>query len=121
VATERFRNLIAALRSSHCGGLHEHGGTKVGSAADAAKRCSRSRRFAKELFAVGLLGSSLLAAAILPVTIAYVRRVVRDEKGMGIASAKRRLRSHITILIRQRCGRADSQSPASRSWSEFRT
>ena len=41
-------------------------------------------RFAKELFAVGLLGSSLLAAAILPVTVAYVlAESFGVEKGIG--------------------------------------
>ena len=74
-----FANLIAAFA------LHEHGVTKVGSAADAAKALQPfAGRFAKELFAVGLLGSSLLAAAILPVTIAYVlTESFGMEKGIG--------------------------------------
>jgi NRAMP (natural resistance-associated macrophage protein)-like metal ion transporter len=81
-----FANLIAAFAIiATAAALHEHGVTKVGSAADAAKALQPfAGRFAKELFAVGLLGSSLLAAAILPVTIAYVlTESFGMEKGIG--------------------------------------
>ena len=50
-----------------------HGDHTVSSAADAAKALAPfAGRYAEVLFAVGLLGASLLAAAILPVTAAYV-------------------------------------------------
>jgi Mn2+/Fe2+ NRAMP family transporter len=98
-----FANLVAGFAIiATAAVLHEHGVTKVGSAADAAKALQPfAGRFAKELFAVGLLGSSLLAAAILPVTIAYVlTESFGMEKGIG-----RRFReapafvATITILI----------------------
>jgi NRAMP (natural resistance-associated macrophage protein)-like metal ion transporter len=98
-----FANLVAAfVIIATAAALHEHGITKVSSAADAAKALEPfAGHFAKELFAVGLLGSSLLAAAILPVTIAYVlTESFGVEKGIG-----RRFReapafvATITILI----------------------
>ena len=53
--------------------LYVHGDHTVTSAADAAKALEPfAGRFAEALFAVGLLGASLLAAAIIPVTAAYV-------------------------------------------------
>ena len=81
-----FANLVAAfVIIATAATLHAHGVTKVNSAADAAKALQPfAGRFAKELFAVGLLGSSLLAAAILPVTIAYVlTESFGVEKGIG--------------------------------------
>ncbi|MGC9974292.1 MAG: Nramp family divalent metal transporter [Gaiellaceae bacterium] len=81
-----FANLVAAfVIIATAAALHEHGITKVGSAADAAKALQPfAGRFAKELFALGLLGSSLLAAAILPVTVAYVlSESFGMEKGIG--------------------------------------
>jgi NRAMP (natural resistance-associated macrophage protein)-like metal ion transporter len=81
-----FANLVAAfVIISTAAALHEHGITKVNSAADAAKALQPfAGQYAKELFAVGLLGSSLLAAAILPVTIAYVlTESFGTEKGIG--------------------------------------
>lgn len=81
-----FANLVAAfVIIATAAALHEHGITKVGSAADAAKALQPfAGRFAKELFALGLLGSSLLAAAILPVTVAYVlSEAFGMEKGIG--------------------------------------
>jgi NRAMP (natural resistance-associated macrophage protein)-like metal ion transporter len=81
-----FANLVAAfVIIATAAALHEHGVTKVSSAADAAKALQPfAGRYAKELFAVGLLGSSLLAAAILPVTIAYVlTESFGMEKGIG--------------------------------------
>jgi len=98
-----FANLVAAfVIIATAATLHAHGITKVSSAADAAKALQPfAGRFAKELFAIGLLGSSLLAAAILPVTIAYVlTESFGVEKGIG-----RRFRdapafvATITILI----------------------
>jgi NRAMP (natural resistance-associated macrophage protein)-like metal ion transporter len=81
-----FANLVAAfVIIATAAALHEHGITKVNSAADAAKALQPfAGHYAKELFAVGLLGSSLLAAAILPVTIAYVlTESFGTEKGIG--------------------------------------
>lgn len=98
-----FANLVAGfVIIATAAALHEHGVTKVSSAADAAKALQPfAGHYAKVLFAVGLLGSSLLAAAILPVTIAYVlTESFGVEKGIG-----RRFReapafvTTITILI----------------------
>ncbi len=98
-----FANLVAAfVIIATAATLHEHGVTEVGSAADAAKALEPfAGRFARDLFALGLLGSSLLAAAIVPVTIAYVlTESLGMEKGIG-----RRFRqapafvATITILI----------------------
>jgi Mn2+/Fe2+ NRAMP family transporter len=53
--------------------LFVHGHHTVNDAADAAKALVPfAGRYAEVLFAIGLLGASLLAAAILPVTAAYV-------------------------------------------------
>lgn len=81
-----FANLVAAfVIIATAAALHEHGITTVSSASDAAKALQPfAGHFAKELFAIGLLGSSLLAAAILPVTVAYVlAESFGVEKGIG--------------------------------------
>jgi NRAMP (natural resistance-associated macrophage protein)-like metal ion transporter len=69
-----FANLIAMFIIIATGAtLFVHGHHNVNSAADAAKALAPfAGRYAEVLFAVGLLGASLLAAAILPVTAAYV-------------------------------------------------
>ena len=69
-----FANLIAGFIIIATGAtLFVHGHRSVESAADAAKALAPfAGRYAEVLFAVGLLGASLLAAAILPVTAAYV-------------------------------------------------
>jgi NRAMP (natural resistance-associated macrophage protein)-like metal ion transporter len=69
-----FANLIAMFIIIATGAtLFAHGEHTVSSAADAAKALAPfAGRYAEVLFAVGLLGASLLAAAILPVTAAYV-------------------------------------------------
>ena len=69
-----FANLVAMFIIIATGAtLYVHGDRTVGSAADAAKALAPfAGRYAEVLFAVGLLGASLLAAAILPVTAAYV-------------------------------------------------
>jgi Mn2+/Fe2+ NRAMP family transporter len=69
-----FANVVAGFIIIATGAtLFIHGHTKVNSAADAAKALAPfAGRYAEVLFAVGLLGASLLAAAILPVTAAYV-------------------------------------------------
>jgi len=81
-----FANLIAGfIIISTAAALFAHGITNIGSATDAARALEPfAGRFAKELFAVGLLGASLLAAAILPVTSAYViAESFGMEKGVG--------------------------------------
>jgi Mn2+/Fe2+ NRAMP family transporter len=57
----------------------------VGSAADAARALKPlAGRYAEVLFAIGLLGASLLAAAILPIATAYVVfESLGFEKGIG--------------------------------------
>jgi Mn2+/Fe2+ NRAMP family transporter len=69
-----FANLVAVFIIIATGAtLFVHGDHTVSSAADAARALEPfAGRFAEALFAVGLLGASLLAAAILPVTAAYV-------------------------------------------------
>jgi NRAMP (natural resistance-associated macrophage protein)-like metal ion transporter len=69
-----FANLIAMfIMIATVATLFVHGHHTVSSAADAAKALAPfAGRYAELLFAVGLLGASLLAAAILPVTAAYV-------------------------------------------------
>lgn len=69
-----FANLVAGFIMIATGAtLYVHGDHVVNSAADAARALAPlAGRYAEVLFAVGLLGASLLAAAILPVTAAYV-------------------------------------------------
>jgi NRAMP (natural resistance-associated macrophage protein)-like metal ion transporter len=69
-----FANVIAMFIIIATGAtLFVHGEHTVHNAADAAKALAPfAGRYAEVLFAVGLLGASLLAAAILPVTAAYV-------------------------------------------------
>jgi len=69
-----FANLVAGFIIIATGAtLFVHGDHTVNSAADAARALEPfAGRFAEALFAIGLLGASLLAAAILPVTAAYV-------------------------------------------------
>ncbi len=69
-----FANLVASFIIIATGAtLFVHGHHTVNSAADAARALEPfAGRYAEVLFAVGLLGASLLAAAILPVTAAYV-------------------------------------------------
>lgn len=69
-----FANLVASFIIIATGAtLFVHGHRTVNDAADAARALEPfAGRFAEALFAVGLLGASLLAAAILPVTAAYV-------------------------------------------------
>ena len=81
-----FANLVAMFIIVATGAtLFVHGEHTVGSAADAAKALAPfAGRYAEVLFAVGLLGASLLAAAILPVTAAYViAETFGYEKGIS--------------------------------------
>jgi Mn2+/Fe2+ NRAMP family transporter len=81
-----FANLVACFIIIATGAtLYLHGERTVSSAADAARALEPfAGRYAEVLFAVGLLGASLLAAAILPVTAAYVvAETFGFEKGIS--------------------------------------
>jgi Mn2+/Fe2+ NRAMP family transporter len=78
--------------------LYVHGVHNITSAAQAAKALEPfAGRFAEALFAVGLLGASLLAAAIIPVTAAYV---IAETFGLekGIARRPREAPVFVTTL-----------------------
>jgi Mn2+/Fe2+ NRAMP family transporter len=81
-----FANIVASFIIIATGAtLFVHGHHVVNNAADAARALKPfAGRFAEALFAVGLLGASLLAAAILPVTAAYViAETFGFEKGIS--------------------------------------
>jgi Mn2+/Fe2+ NRAMP family transporter len=81
-----FANLVAGFIIIATGAtLFVHGDHTVDNAADAARALAPfAGRYAEVLFAVGLLGASLLAAAILPVTAAYViAETFGFEKGIS--------------------------------------
>jgi Mn2+/Fe2+ NRAMP family transporter len=81
-----FANLVACFIIIATGAtLYVHGDRTVNSAADAARALAPfAGRYAEVLFAIGLLGASLLAAAILPVTAAYViAETFGFEKGIS--------------------------------------
>jgi len=81
-----FANLVASFIIIATGAtLFVHGHHTVNSAADAARALRPfAGRFAEALFGVGLLGASLLVAAILPVTAAYViAETFGFEKGLS--------------------------------------
>jgi NRAMP (natural resistance-associated macrophage protein)-like metal ion transporter len=65
--------------------LFTHGVHEIGSAADAARALTPfAGHFAELLFGIGLLGASLLAAAILPIATSYVvSESLGYEKGVG--------------------------------------
>jgi NRAMP (natural resistance-associated macrophage protein)-like metal ion transporter len=65
--------------------LYTHGIHEISSAAQAARALNPlAGRFAETLFGVGLLGASLLAAAILPIATSYVvSESLGYEKGIG--------------------------------------
>ncbi len=65
--------------------LYTHGVHEIGSAADAARALNPfAGQFAELLFGIGLLGASLLAAAILPIATSYVvSESLGYEKGIG--------------------------------------
>jgi Mn2+/Fe2+ NRAMP family transporter len=81
-----FADLIAAFiiiatgATLYVGGIHS-----IGSAAGAAKALEPfAGQYAELLFGVGLLGASLLAAAILPIATSYVvAESLGFEKGIG--------------------------------------
>jgi NRAMP (natural resistance-associated macrophage protein)-like metal ion transporter len=65
--------------------LFTHGIHEIGTAADAARALTPfAGQFAETLFGIGLLGASLLAAAILPIATSYVvSESLGYEKGLG--------------------------------------
>jgi Mn2+/Fe2+ NRAMP family transporter len=99
VSSSLFANLVAGFIIIATGAtLFIHGQHNVSSAADAAKALEPfAGRFAEALFAVGLLGASLLAAAVLPVTAAYV---IAETFGLekGIARRPREAPVFVTTL-----------------------
>jgi NRAMP (natural resistance-associated macrophage protein)-like metal ion transporter len=86
VAGAVFADLVAAFVIIATGAtLFTHGIHTVGSASDAAQALSPfAGRYAEALFAIGLAGASLLAAAILPIATSYVvSESLGFEKGIG--------------------------------------
>ncbi|MFI4992012.1 MAG: Nramp family divalent metal transporter [Solirubrobacterales bacterium] len=86
VAGAVFANLIASFIIIATGAtLFTHGIHNISSAADAARALTPfAGHYAEVLFGVGLLGASLLAAAILPIATSYVvSESLGYEKGIG--------------------------------------
>jgi NRAMP (natural resistance-associated macrophage protein)-like metal ion transporter len=86
VAGAIFANLIAVfIIIATAATLFANGAHTIGSAADAAKALGPlAGEYAELLFGVGLLGASLLAAAILPIATSYVlSESLGFEKGVG--------------------------------------
>src|ERR1700704_5757229 len=81
-----FANVIAASVLIATGAtLFRHGIPNISSAAEAAKALNPfAGQYAEALFGIGLLGASLLAAAILPIATSYVvSESLGYEKGIG--------------------------------------
>ncbi|HEV7163281.1 MAG TPA: Nramp family divalent metal transporter [Solirubrobacteraceae bacterium] len=81
-----FANIVAGFIIIATGAtLFTHGVHSISSAADAARALRPfAGSYAEVLFAVGLLGASLLAAAILPIATSYViSESLGYEKGIG--------------------------------------
>ncbi len=86
IAGSIFANLVAMfIMIATAATLFVHGEHTISNAAQAAKALEPfAGPYAELLFGVGLLGASLLAAAILPVTAAYVvSETFGFEKGMS--------------------------------------
>src|ERR1700722_10403307 len=86
VAGSIFANLIAGFIIIATGAtLYTHGIHNISSAADAARALNPfAGQYAEVLFGIGLLGASLLAAAILPIATSYViSESLGYEKGVG--------------------------------------
>jgi NRAMP (natural resistance-associated macrophage protein)-like metal ion transporter len=86
-----FAGIIAAFIIIATGAtLFTHGIHEISSAADAARALHPfAGRYAEALFAIGLLGASLLAAAILPIATSYViSESLGYEKGIGRTRAE---------------------------------
>jgi NRAMP (natural resistance-associated macrophage protein)-like metal ion transporter len=77
--------------------LYTHGVHEIGSAADAARALTPfAGQFAELLFGIGLLGASLLAAAILPIATSYV---VSESLGYEKGIARRREEAPVFVGI----------------------
>jgi len=86
IAGAIFADVIAAfIIIATAATLFTHGIHDVGSASDAAKALAPfAGQYAEVLFGIGLLGASLLAAAILPIATAYVvAESLGFEKGLS--------------------------------------
>jgi len=86
VAGAVFANIVASFIIIATGAtLFTHGIHNIASAADAARALNPfAGRYAEVLFGIGLLGASLLAAAILPIATSYViSESLGYEKGVG--------------------------------------
>jgi NRAMP (natural resistance-associated macrophage protein)-like metal ion transporter len=82
-----FSNLIAAfIIIATAATLHVAGNTEIETAAEAAEALAPvAGAYAQSLFAVGLLGASLLAGAVLPLATAYsVSEVFGFRKGVNL-------------------------------------
>lgn len=89
-----FSNLIAAfIVIATAATLHASGNTTIDSAADAAQALAPAAgKYASALFAVGLLGASLLAGAVLPLATAYaVAEAFGFRKGVNLDFRRARL------------------------------
>ncbi len=81
-----FANVIASfIIIATAATLYTHGIHSISSAADAARALTPfAGHYAEALFGIGLLGASLLAAAILPIATSYViSESLGYEKGVG--------------------------------------
>jgi NRAMP (natural resistance-associated macrophage protein)-like metal ion transporter len=81
-----FANVIASfIIIATAATLYTHGIHSIASAADAARALTPfAGQYAEALFGIGLLGASLLAAAILPIATSYVvSESLGYEKGVG--------------------------------------
>ncbi len=81
-----FANVIASfIIIATAATLYTHGIHSISSAADAARALTPfAGHYAEVLFGIGLLGASLLAAAILPIATSYViSESLGYEKGVG--------------------------------------
>jgi len=81
-----FANVIASfIIIATAATLYTHGIHSISSAADAARALTPfAGQYAEALFGIGLLGASLLAAAILPIATSYVvSESLGYEKGVG--------------------------------------
>src|SRR5271170_7573875 len=86
VAGAVFANVVASFIIIATGAtLFTHGVHNISSAAEAARALNPfAGRYAEVLFGIGLLGASLLAAAILPIATSYVvSESLGYEKGVG--------------------------------------
>ena len=81
-----FANVVASfIIIATAATLYTHGIHSISSAADAARALTPfAGQYAEALFGIGLLGASLLAAAILPIATSYViSESLGYEKGVG--------------------------------------